>query len=164
MQVWSDVTLAALERKGRLFFQRSPQAFFWTVSNKQPRVAARRPIGFANYRRLRNETKPNNSAGKGNNPKRTKMPLPRWKIPNEPISRSWSKKCPHSSRPLVSHHKRQRKTPNDSLKNISIETVPRSGPQNDRSATCSNREHILQANLFVSRVPLISTFGAWPRV
>ena len=28
VQVWSDVTLAALERKGRSFFQRSPQAFF----------------------------------------------------------------------------------------------------------------------------------------
>ena len=28
VQVWSDVTLAAIERKGRGFFRRSPQAFF----------------------------------------------------------------------------------------------------------------------------------------
>ena len=28
VQVWSDVTLAALERHGRTFFSRNPQAFF----------------------------------------------------------------------------------------------------------------------------------------
>jgi hypothetical protein len=40
IQVWADVTLAALERKGRAFFQRSPEAFF--MDNVQQASQGRR--------------------------------------------------------------------------------------------------------------------------
>ena len=40
IQIWSDVTLAAIERKGKRFFRRSPQAFF--MDNIQKAVAGLR--------------------------------------------------------------------------------------------------------------------------
>jgi hypothetical protein len=42
IQLWADVTLAALERKGKEFFKRSPQAFF--VNNiREAATAGRTP-------------------------------------------------------------------------------------------------------------------------